>query len=311
VKNAVKYNSTATSMTNAYGLSIFFPQNRAAYVSKAAEVYQETGLDSEYTKAIKGYASQTMLGQQNAVSYGGGTSNALGSLLSLMTGYAAAYPDRMVLEDNEFDGRALRWIVAEDGSYRMSLAESQWNLVHDLEMNLFVDDGEGFLDLGMDNVYSFSEEGELIADGSRAWLTVNGQFVAYYYDDTYRNGDEYQIRGHIPAMLNGSRVNLMVIFDNEYPAGRIVGATSDYRRGETETVAKTDTEILEGDEIDFLCDYYTYDGVYEDTYYLGDRMVVDGELKVSDGTFAKDRLIVTYCFTDIYGQTYWTEGFEE
>ncbi len=311
VKNAVKYNRTGTSMTNAYGLSIFFPQNRAAYVSKAAAVYEETGLDSEYTKAIKDYASQQMLGQQNAVSYGGGSSNALGSLLSLVSTFASTSGRSVDLADDQFDGNALVWYLGEDGSHRMSLSESQWNLVHDLEMNLFVDDGEGFLDLGLDNVYSFTEEGALIADESRAWLTVNGQFVAYYYDDTYRNGDEYRITGHIPAMLNDSRVNLIVIFDNEYPGGHIVGATSDYRRGETETVAKSETEILEGDVIDFLCDYYTYDGDYEDTYYLGDRMVVQGDLQVSDGTFGSDRLIVTYRFTDLYGQTYWSEGFEE
>ncbi len=311
VKNAVKYNRTGSSMTNAYGLSIFFPQNRAAYVSKAAALYEETGLDSEYAKAIKDYASQQMLGQQAAVNYGGGSSNALGSLLSLVGTYASAAGRSVDLEEDQFDGNALVWYRGEDGSHRMSLAENQWNLVHDLEMNLFVDDGEGFLDMGMDNVYSFSEEGELIADESRAWLTVNGHFVAYYYDDTYRNGEEYRITGHIPALLNGNRVNLLVVFDNEYPAGHIVGATADYRRGETETVAKADTEILEGDVLDFLCDYYTYDGEYDDTYYLGEPMTVTGDLVLSDGTFGSDRLLVTYRFTDLYGQTYWSEGFDE
>ena len=40
-------------------------------------------------------------------------------------------------------------------------------------------------------------------------------------------------------------------------------------------------------------------------------MTVTGDLTLADGTFGDERLIVTYRFTDLYGMTYWSEGFEE
>ena len=212
--------------------------------------------------------------------------------------------------EDQFDGTVLTW-TKQDGKHVMALSEKQWQLVHDLEMNLFVDDGEGYIDLGLDNVFDFTDEGALIADESRAWLTVNGQFVAYYHDETFNDGNNYMILGHIPALLNDSRVNLQVVFDNQHKSGYIAGATYDYKNGETETMSKDFIEIEDGDTIDFLCDYYTYGGAYQDSYKLGDRLVVNGELKVSDGTFGKEKLVVTYRFTDIYNQTYWSEGFAE
>ena len=41
-------------------------------------------------------------------------------------------------------------------------------------------------------------------------------------------------------------------------------------------------EIKEGDKIDFLCDYYTLNNEYNDSYMLGDQLTVTGQgLKVT------------------------------
>ena len=80
-----------------------------------------------------------------------------------------------------------------------------------------------------------------------------------------------------------------------------------YTEGETTTVAKTMDTVKNGDVIDFLCDYYSYDGEYIDSYMLGEQLVVDGELKISDVYVDEARVNFTYRFTDIYNQTYWTE----
>ena len=77
--------------------------------------------------------------------------------------------------------------------------------------------------------------------------------------------------------------------------------------GETETVAKGITEIKNGDTIDFLCDYYDYDGQYTDSYMLGERLTVRGELKISNVYLPdSDYALASYKFTDIYNQSYWT-----
>jgi hypothetical protein len=55
-----------------------------------------------------------------------------------------------------------------------------------------------------------------------------------------------------------------------------------------------------------LCDYYSYEGEYQDSYLLGDPVTV-GE----DGLMVSDVPLVgttraAYRFTDLFGQHYWT-----
>ena len=99
------------------------------------------------------------------------------------------------LSDNYFDAASLMWTENAAGQRVISLSEQQWSLVHTLELNMFYDDGEGFIDLGLDNVYEFDETGALIGDTDRTWLAINGQPVAYYYMDTGDDGTNYTITG--------------------------------------------------------------------------------------------------------------------
>ena len=80
-----------------------------------------------------------------------------------------------------------------------------------------------------------------------------------------------------------------------------------YTEGETATVAKTMDTVVPGDVIDFICDYYSYDGEYLDSYMLGEQLIVQGELVISDVYVDGDAANLTYLFTDIYNQKYWTE----
>ena len=64
--------------------------------------------------------------------------------------------------------------------------------------------------------------------------------------------------------------------------------------------------IKDGDKIDFLCDYYSYNGDYLDSYYLGEEMTVSGELKVTD-TYVGSKFIGFYKFTDVYGAEYFSD----
>ncbi len=351
--NAVKYNRTSSNMTNAYGLSIYFPYKKASSVDEAVDTYEAIGLDDEYARCIQEFASMEVSGQ----SVSGGTTSALPSLLGSLLGGAAGggsssssggsdmvsellgsflsgqlsniagfdksntnfLNERAMdteamaqyLTENTFDASNLVWTENAAGQRVLSLSEKQWSLVHTLELNMFYDDGEGFIDLGLDNVFEFDETGALIGDTDRTWLAINGQPVAYYYMDTVDDGTNYTITGYVPALLNGQRVKLLLVFDNANPYGFIAGAELDYAEGETETVAKGMTEINVGDTLDFLCDYYSYDGEYQDSYFLGEQMTVTENMEISNVDVGEGRVKVTYRFTDIYNQKYWTPAFTQ
>lgn len=342
LKEAVKYNRTSSNMTNAYGVSIYFPYKRTSYVDKACDTYEDIGMNSEYAECIRKFASLETSGQIAA----GGSSSPISSIFSLGSSSGSSGNSSIIsqliggflgggrsvidglddtntgfmkdidadsaseyLASNYFDASNLIW-EQKNGQYVMTLPETQWELVHGLDRNMFYDDGEGWVDLGMDNTFSFDDDGNLVADDERNWVAINGQPVAYYHTDSIKNSDgSYTDMGYVPAMLNGSRVNLILVFEGKN--GKIAGATADYKNGETQTVAKSLTELQIGDKLDFICDFYSYDRVYQDSYYLGEQMTVTENMKVSNVDVGSGKVRITYCFTDIYNQEYWSPAIEK
>lgn len=355
LQGAVKYNKTSSNMTNAYGVSIYFPYKNASYVDTACDNYEDIGMDDSYADCIKAFASMEVSGQ--AAAGGSATASPVGSLFDLLgsaggssssadaigdilgsfmggasgsgggsalasiigglassnflSGRALSTEDTAeYISAHYFDDAALKWQQSAGGSYTMHLDESQWSLVHALDLNMFYDDGEGYIDLGLDNVYDWTDSGDLIASTDRTWLAINGQPVAYYHVDTTEIGDDYTITGRVPALLNGERVNLWIVFDNEHPYGTIAGAAPDYDKKTSDVVAKNMISLKQGDKLDFLCDYYSYKGDYKDSYYLGEQMTVGSSMdtmEISNVDVGSGSVRLMYRFTDIYNQPHWSE----
>ena len=338
--DAVKYNRTSSSMTNAYGLSIYFPYRKASTVDRAVSTYRQIGMDESYTKCIRQFASLSVSGQAAS----GGTASPLPSLLGTVLGGSAGGGGDMVssllgaflgggfdrvagltadnteflsdramsevdtvqyLTENRFPDEALVWQNNEDGFPALRLNEAQWGLVQDLDQNLFYDDGEGYIDLGLDNSF-WIEEDCLVGVRENTALAINDQPVAYYRTSTVDDGTTYFITGRVPVLYNGVYSELLLEFSGERNIGHVVGVRTVYRDGETGTVAKNQYEIQAGDVIEFVCDYYSYDGDYQDSYLLGEPLTVGEEgLTVSD-VILEGRTQVTYRFTDLFGQHHWT-----
>ena len=347
--DAVKYNRTSTNMTNAYGLSIYFPYQRAGYVDSAVNTYNAIGMDSDYAAAIREFAALETSGQVVAggtgspvpsllgtlmQQSGGGSSltsaDMIGTLLSSFMGggdfssiagltssnssylFGRSMPDDELadyLAENQFDTQYLQWQPNGANGLEISMPDEQWDLIQGVDLNLFYDDGTGYIDLGLDNVYDFDDDGDLQAPDKPTWIALDGNVVAYYHLDTTEEEDgSYCITGRVPALLNNERVNLLLVFDSENPKGYVAGALYDYVDGETDMVAKSLGELQAGDTLDFLCDYYTYDGAYQDSYMIGEQLVVGDAITISDMPINAGSLVISYRFTDIYNREYWTES---
>ena len=326
---AVKYNRTASCISNAYGISIYFPYRKTSGVNSAVSTYEAIGLDEEYTDCIRMFAGIQSGGQQASGSsgsplgslLGGGSSSSgllgssdIASLLSGMMGGGSIFGRELdpeatadYIAAHQFDASQLVWKKV-GGVPQIALSEAQWSLVHELAVNVFFDDGEGYIDLGIDNSYSFSDDGQLLGAYDGTWLAIDGNIIAYYYMDTVENGDDYTITGRVPIMLNGdTRAEMILVFDNANPYGYVAGVRYIYTDGETDTVAKGITELEDGDTIDFLCDFYTYDGDYTDTFCLGEQYTWHGQPEITNVVLNADNgLQVTYLFTDIYNNEFWT-----
>lgn len=273
------------------------------------EMMGSQGSSSGSTTQTSGSVSTEMMSQLLGAFLGGD----VGSILGLHGGNTGFLTGRALSNEemaeyyaaHSFDTDILAWTETVDGE-KIMVSEKQWEVVQSLYANMFYDYGTGFLDLGLDNVYEFDIVGNLVAPTEATWLAINEQPVAYYHEATVDDGENYSITGRVPVLYNGERAELILEFTNENPYGSVVGVRRVYNQGETETIAKTMDGVKDGDVIDFVCDYYSYDGEYLDSYMFGEQMVVEGELKISDVIIEKEAANLTYLFTDIYQQQYWT-----
>ncbi len=343
LKSCVKYNKTSSAMTNAYGLSIYFPYKKTSKVDSMVNTYEAIGMDDSYADCIQKFASLEVAGQAAA----GGTTSPAGSLFGEMTGSSSASSADVLMQlfgsmltsgvtgisgldasntaflgkgldveaaaeyiaENQFDDAGIIWSENAEGQDVIQMTQAQWDLVQDLDVNIFYDDGTGYVDLGLDNSYEIDADGNPVAPLDRTWLSIDGQVVHYQRIDTQGDSNNYAIMGRVPVMLNGTRADLILIFDSENEDGYVAGATFDYVDGETETVAKNLTELTEGDTIDFLTDFYNYDKEYEDTYYLGETMTVDkpmSDMHIANVSVGEGDVLVVFKFTDIYGEEHYT-----
>ncbi len=319
LQGCIKYNRTSNNITNANGVSIFFPYGRLSGLTPMLQTYDEIGMDDSYSECIRSFASVAAGGQITS----GGSGNILETLLGGMSGGTqkpetggagtaivqtllneflskgdfssitgtteAGWLDTNKMKsslsyygDNRLDSAELL-ITEKNGQRVLALTEEQWDLVQQMEQNVWIDDGSGFIDLGLDNVYEYNGDGDLIMEYDGTWLALNGQIVSYYMLSDDRYGETYSIKGRVPAMLNDQLVDIILVFDNENPDGRVIGAQIKYdTETQTEALPKGLIDIAAGDRIDFLCDYYTYDGNYTDTYYLGEQYTATGEWTVEN-----------------------------
>ncbi|SEP90893.1 hypothetical protein SAMN02910369_00833 [Lachnospiraceae bacterium NE2001] len=360
ILSAVKYNRTSRSMTNAYGVSMYFPYKKASKVSTVASINNEIGVDSEYNKCMQAFAGLETTGQVAAGGQGSafnsllgmagtGTSSgttsggdAIGTLLNAFLGGGRSIEgldsddvdfmnDTSVYDadsassyvaDNQFDPSKLVWTEQSDGTHVLDMSKDDWALIQNLQVNMFVDDGEGYIDMGLDNLYYFTEDGKLIGETDNTWFSIDGQPVAFYYEDTTETEDgDTVVQARVPAYVDGVRCNLIIIFDKDHPDGYIAGARYDYVEeaddfGENGSdnsfmpVAKAMTEIEDGAKIDFICDFYDYDGNYQDSYYLGDQITYNDDLVLSYEDVGANSKI-TYLLTDIYNSEYWTPALDQ
>ena len=263
LKSAIKYNKTSTNMTNSYGLSIYFPYKKTNKVDSMVNTYEDIGMDKEYAKCIQSFASMEVAGQVAA----GGSQTPLPSLFGELSGSGNSDASAEMITQllttflssdfssvsglnssntsflgksldveqaanyiasNRFDESVLAWTKNSAGEDVISLSEDQWKMVHDLTLNMFYDDGEGYIDLGMDNVFDFDDSGNLRSQNDKTWLAIDGNVVAYYVIDIQGSDESYAITGRVPCILNGQKANLILVFDSGNEDGYVAGVCYDY-----------------------------------------------------------------------------------
>ena len=203
------------------------------------------------------------------------------------------------------------WTTNKKGQKVLHLTDAEWDDIEYVKLNVFVDTGEAFIDLGLDNLYDFDEDLNLIGEYDGTWLSLDKHVVAYYQLDGWHEGSEYWSRGYIPAFVNAEHANLILRFDNKHPKGVILGVKPlpDTPGGELSAEEMCDglIPLNDGDTVEPVCDVYTYDGDFIDNYFLGPAFTVGKDVEIANIRLEKNTVTsVAYRLTDYAGRHYWT-----
>lgn len=286
------------------GLSLYFPYASIDSVEDTLATAKSIGLDTPYQKFMSDFASLMAGGQLYS---SGGSANPLSSETQstsdltdtswldtdLVSDYESYY------QQNSYDGSELA-IVEKDGQYVLEMSQDDWDLISDVYLEVYLDVGDGYLHLGSDNVASYNADGDLIVSfDDNTWVALDGHIVSFFAE----HSDEENVwKGSVPVYVNGDEAKLILVWNGDNAS--VAGYERVY---DTNVASRGLIALKDGDKIDLLGDFYTYDGEY-DNQYIFDNLVVDGQLKVSYEDVGEGDCLVYYSLHDIYQNVYWTES---
>lgn len=316
VESAVKYRNDCAVMS-VYGLSCYFPYKQLNNYESARYIMNSFGYGDEIYAFYDSFTSIMNTGQ---FSFGGFS---LGGALS---GYRARGREEEPAERYDwlddpaaesydyqyidFEQLELAW-SKELGCYFLPLSEKDWSLINSVELQVILDDGTGFLDMGSDQYWEEDENGNLLLNygtTDNTWVAIDGQLVAYYAESVTETREGYSFSGYVPALLNGrDEIELILSWDSADAPGYVAGyRPANY--GEA-AAAKGLQQLTAGDKLEFLFDSYSYEGEYLGAAKTGAVLSVGGDpLTVSYESVGRSEVIQCYMITDIYNNCFWTQS---
>ncbi|MBR5178036.1 MAG: hypothetical protein IKW90_04485 [Lachnospiraceae bacterium] len=318
VKDCVVYHKTNISRTN--GLAMYFPYDYPSYYKQMKTMMKSFGMNDD---KVSGFFNNFLSARS-----GGSCSRAM-TPMAVKTGYEDDTPEedftteewynQEVAEDNEvvefeLNEDGLLPLTEEGDGYVYEISEDQVDAIAMIDIGLFALTEDGYIDYGNDNSYGLDDYGNLIIDSDFTWVAINGIPVPFTIveEGETSDGGSY-CYGITDAILTSARtgeereIEILIYWDDKHEGPYVKG----YRNatdGEGPSQAERNvTNFIKGDVIQFICDFYTLDGDYDDTYLYEDPIVVNSPLVVSYEEIGYDEVDVYGHILDIYGNDYYTE----
>ena len=293
VTDAVVYNRATRNMEGSSGLAIYFPYRLPDQLDGMLGTYAALSFDESYLDLIGSFATVQASGQYNTT-------------LAQADWYDPDYVanQQEYLADHQLDGSELTVNMKNDEYYALSLSQEDWDLVVKIELQVYMNDGDGYIELGSDDDFNMDDDGDLIVSFDGTWIALNGETVPYYAEDYVEDGDYYCYTGKVPITFNGRDAFLILSWDSEHEGGYVRGVRMSTHGGAS---GRGLIPLHRGDRIQAVCHYYDNRGRYEGDYLFGSPFTYNGEITVSYAAIGYDEVAYCYMLEDIYGNQYYTE----
>ncbi|MDR2939658.1 MAG: hypothetical protein LBV08_04980, partial [Clostridiales bacterium] len=279
IDTCIIYNQS--SMENCYGLSTYIPYISKDTAKGSVAVYRRLGIMPSFTDFLVSFTEK-------------------------LTG-------SRIKRDNI--SRAMPELTGF-GDISVTLAQDALEEINNINLVIWkqLEDGSDyFIRLGMDSNVDIEEGGRISTMFEGYWATIGGQPVCLY--EIERSGPS--VKYSAPAILNGEWVNLIILFDNDNPDGKLLGALPG-TEGTGSAAPKYMYEIQEGDIISlqylaqlFLEDLSEAAGYPEyEKWHSGEEFTAPANLEVSVGPVDSELYMYGFQIEDIQNNTYYTDFIE-
>lgn len=302
IKSAVKYRNQTDNMRGSHGLAMYFPYTDYEYFNYVSDLQRAIGIGDEYTGFFELFLNVMMSGnlnRENASQYDWYDDSIVSEQESEENYDVSEYEDLIINEN-------------ANGDFVLELTDEQWNSLTSITLEALLDDGEGYIDLGIDNVWTCDDDGNLIVEFDYTWVTINGQTVPFFFEYEYDNGDDdWYTYGSVPITLDGEYCELVVYWGSSNPGGYVAGYRPYY--DENGVANKGIIPIPVGAEIQVYFYYYNnYEFDDEDIEFVNlyePIIMTEAPLEVSySAVDSKYDALIWYSLTDIYQNEFYTES---
>ncbi len=303
-----------TNMKGANGLAMYYPFSHLEQYTRMLGVLETLKFDQTYRDSLSGFC--TIMAQSDELK--GGAAG-----FSKEEWYR---PEFARLYEAEADTGIPETIpfIERDGQHLIDLTPEQFDKMTYICMHVWLDTGEGYMEMGEEFSFDMTDDRYIIADFDNVWLQLNNVFIPFYVQDMgmkkLENGGEFAYKyGYVPAVLNDDTYIWIRIEIETDPVTDDPGETTgtaevcgywiyDDMEFEGGDSVRNLSQLKEGDRLDFPVSCYTYEGE-EYMAAMGDTLTVpkDG-LSVGYCMMEGAETVIMYYFEDVYGNKYQTEN---
>ena len=251
VESVVTYKSQGNFVDHAGGLSLYFPYTAKDEAEERIDIYQTCGFSSLYISYVSEFTD-------------------------ILTGSSITDLDVSELAP-----------VQDDNYFDIVIPADELNNIQSIYFTAWVkEDDDYYTQIYQDSNVEIDDSGKILTEFDGIIYTINGEWACLYEVDS---GEDY-IRYAVPALLNEQEVNLIVLYDNANPDGKVVGAMPIYDSN-TGMAPKQLLQINDGDVVQLLYyaeKFYDVDDPLSDdepsdddiVWYEGNQFTADGSLVV-------------------------------
>ncbi|MBP5331050.1 MAG: hypothetical protein J6Y89_04295 [Lachnospiraceae bacterium] len=296
VKEATVYLNSNLGYAN--GLSMYFPYDSLSYYPDMSGVMKALGMNDPRYFAFLDAFTGIMAGSDPARE-------------SALKIYADTKLQAVEKDENEY--------------YAVTLTKEQLSDLRNSDASMYINDGEGYITLGCDDLCGVDADGDIMLDFDNTWITIEEHPVCLSVRKSgkYADGSGFTY-GIIDAELtdengNTKDIELIVQWDKIHEEGYVKGyrkaaATTQRSSANGQSTAggpvqsqRALMQFSKGDRIRFVYDRYTYAGELQTRYQFGEEIIFDEELEVSYEEMDELNTDIRIHLTDIFNNEYESE----